>query len=135
MAEEKVFDLDVITPDRVFCREKAVMVEMNTKEGQLGIYKEHVPTTCILSPGVLTIHLGGGETKKAALHGGFAEIMKDKVTVLAEAAEWPDEIDVNRAEAAKERAESRIQGHAENVDIARAEMALRRALTRLKAVK
>ena len=61
--------------------------------------------------------------------------MKDKVTVLAEAAEWPDEIDVNRAEAAKERAESRIQGHAENVDIARAEMALRRALTRLKAVK
>ena len=117
MAEEKVFDLEVITPDRVFCREKAVMVEMNTKEGQLGIYKEHVPTTCILSPGVLTIHLGGGETKKAALHGGFAEI------------------DVNRAEAAKERAESRIQGHAENVDIARAEMALRRALTRLKVVK
>ena len=87
MADEKLFDLEVITPDRVFCREKAEMVEMNTKEGRIGVYKKHVPTTCILSPGLLTIHLGGGEKKTAALHGGFVEILKDKVTVLAAAAE------------------------------------------------
>ncbi len=135
MADEKLFDLEVITPDRVFCREKAELVEMNTKEGRIGVYKKHVPTTCILSPGLLTIHLGGGEKKTAALHGGFAEILKDKVTVLAEAAEWPDEIDVERARKAKERAEKRIQNHTESVDVARAEMALRRALARIKAAK
>lgn len=135
MADEKLFGLQVITPDRVFYEDQVEMVEMNTKEGEIGIYKKHVPTTCILSPGILTIHLPGGEKKQAALHGGFAEILKDKVTVLAEAAEWPQEINVERAKQAKERAEKRLQNKTADLDVMRAEMSLRRALTRIKAAK
>ncbi|MCI8506115.1 MAG: ATP synthase F1 subunit epsilon [Lachnospiraceae bacterium] len=135
MASEKSFELQIITPDRVFYEGSAEMVEMDTKEGAIGVYKSHVPTTCILRPGILTIHMEGGEEKQAALHGGFVEILKDSVTVLAEAAEWPGEIDVERAKQAKERAEARLQAHNEDLDATRAEMALRRAITRIKAVK
>lgn len=131
MADER-FELQIITPDRVFYNAEAEMVEMNTKEGQIGVYPMHVPTTCILSPGTLTIHLPGGEMKRAALHGGFAEIQKKKITVLAEAAEWPDEIDVDRAKAAMERAETILRNQDANMDMVRAELALRRALTRIK---
>ena len=77
----------------------------------------------------------GDTGKKAAILGGFVEIQKERVTVLAEDANWPEEIDVERAEQAKERAEKRIQAHQEGVDVTRAEMALRRALTRIKAAK
>ena len=135
MASEKSFELRIITPDRVFYEGNAEMVEMDTKEGAIGVYKSHVPTTCILRPGLLTVHLEGGEDKKAALHGGFVEILKESVTVLAEAAEWPQEIDLERAKQAKERAEARLQAHNEDLDAARAEMALRRAITRMKAEK
>ncbi|MCI8549242.1 MAG: ATP synthase F1 subunit epsilon [Lachnospiraceae bacterium] len=135
MASEKSFELRIITPDRVFYEGSAEMVEMDTKEGAIGVYKSHVPTTCILRPGILTIHMEGGEQKQAALHGGFVEILKEKVTVLAEAAEWPQEIDVERAKQAKERAEARLQAPAADMDTLRAEMALRRAVTRIKAAK
>lgn len=132
MADQRYFDLQIITPERIFYQEKAVMVEMNTKEGAIGVYPMHVPTTTILAPGMLTIHLENGQTKVAALHGGFAEIQKTKVTVLAEAAEWPGEIDVDRAKAARERAERILRGGDQNMDMMRAELALRRALTRIK---
>lgn len=135
MASEKSFELRIITPDRVFYEGNAEMVEMDTKEGAIGVYKSHVPTTCILRPGILKIHMEGNEEKRAALHGGFAEILKESVTVLAEAAEWPQEIDVERAEQARERAEARLQAHNEELDALRAEMALRRAITRIKAAK
>lgn len=101
MAEERNFTLKVITPDRVFYEDDAVtMVEFNTTEGEIGIYKRHVPTTVILKPGILTI-TKDDEVKAAALHAGFAEILEDKVTILAEIVEWPEEIDEARAEAAK----------------------------------
>lgn len=135
MASEKSFELRIITPDRVFYEGSAEMVEMDTKEGAIGVYKSHVPTTCILRPGILTIHMENGDQKQAALHGGFVEILKESVTVLAEAAEWPQEIDVERAKQAKERAEARLQAPAADMDTLRAEMALRRAVTRIRAAK
>lgn len=131
MAEGKMFQLKIITPDRIFYEGEAEMIEMSTSDGDVGIYKQHVPTTFIVVPGVLTIHQGGA-TREAALHSGFAEILKEQVVVLAEAAEWPDEIDVERARRAKERAQERIQSHAANVDMVRAELALRRSLVRMK---
>ncbi|MCI8465979.1 MAG: ATP synthase F1 subunit epsilon [Lachnospiraceae bacterium] len=135
MASEKSFELRIITPDRVFYEGSVEMVEMDTKEGAIGVYKSHVPTTCILRPGILTIHMEGNEKKQAALHSGFVEVLKDRVTVLAEAAEWPQEIDVERAKQAKERAEARLQDRSTDMDTLRAEMALRRAITRIKAAK
>ena len=86
--------------------------------------------TMVLVPGVVTIHQGD-EQKEAAVYAGFAEVLGDKVTLLAEIAEWPHEIDVSRAEAAKERAEERLNGKQADIDIKRAEYALRKALIRM----
>ena len=135
MAEETNFTLKIITPDRVFYEDDAVtMVEFNTTEGEIGIYRKHVPTTVIIKPGILTI-TKDEEIKEAALHAGFAEILEDRVTILAEIVEWPDEIDEDRAEAAKKRAEDRLASKNADLDVARAEIALQRAMTRIEVLK
>jgi len=132
MADEgKSFRLEVISPDRIFFDEMIDMVELRTTEGDIGVLKGHIPLTAIIAPGIMKIHTGGGQ-KEAALHDGFIEILKDKVVVMAESCEWPDEIDINRANEAKIRAERRLKGADGEINENRAEMALRRALTRLE---
>ena len=108
----ETFQLQVVTPGRIFFEGEADFVEIKTGEGRVGIYAGHEPTTVLLDPGVLLIR-SGTEVKKAALHTGFAEILPEKISIVAEIAEWPDEIDKNRA----------------------AELALRKALARLEALK
>lgn len=130
MAEDRIFTVEIITPDRVFHRGEAVMIEFTTANGDIGVYKNHIPLTTVLEPGIVTITEPDGK-RTAAVHSGFAEILPDKVTLLAEIAEWPEEIDVNRAQAAKERAEQRLASHTEEVDVKRAEFALRKALVRI----
>lgn len=88
MAEEKTFLIKIITPERVFYEGTAIMAEFNTSEGEIGVYAGHIPLTVILKPGVLTLTEESGK-KKAALHTGFAEILPDQISILAEAAEWP----------------------------------------------
>lgn len=129
----KTFKLLVNTPDRVFFHEDATMVELATSEGEIGVYADHIPLTAVLVPCVLRIHQDG-EVKRAAVHGGIVEILKDKVTILAEIAEWPEEIDVNRANEAKIRAERRLSSRDSKTDVVRAEMALKRSMARLNAV-
>ena len=128
------FQLKIITPERVFYEGGASMVEFNTTEGEIGVYKNHIPMTVIIKPGVLTITEAGAQ-KKAAMHAGFVEILQDSVTILAEIIEWPEEIDENRAQAAYDRAAQRIQKKDAKTDIARAETALHRAMARIEAVK
>ena len=94
----------------------------------------HIPMTVIVKPGVLTITEEDG-SKEAALHAGFAEILQNQVTILAEIIEWPEEIDGTRAQEAKERAEERLRTKEPETDTARAEIALRRALTRIEVLK
>lgn len=132
--DNKNFELRIITPDRTFFVGEASMVEFNTTEGEIGIYKNHIPMTVIVKPGVLTI-TAPDEIKKAALHSGFVEILQDSITILAEVIEWPDEIDEQRAEAAKERAERLLQEHSPQTDIVRAETALQRAVARISITK
>ena len=134
MADERNFRLEIITPERVFYEGDVNMVEFNTTEGEIGVYKGHVPMTVIINPGVLTIS-EADRAKNAALHAGFVEILQDKVTVLAESVEWPEEIDGTRAQEAKERAEERLRTKEPETDTARAEVALRRALTRIEVLK
>ena len=128
--ENNLFQLEVITPDRIFYKGEAYMVEFTAVDGKLGIYKNHIPLTTVVAPGVLVIKEAQGE-KQAALHAGFAEILPNKVTILAEVAEWPDEIDGERAEKARNRAEERLKSSGEEIDVARAEIALKKALVRL----
>ena len=131
---DTTFHLKVVTPERIFYEAPVEMVEFNTTEGELGIYANHVPLTVIVSPGVLTITTAEGE-KKAALHAGFAEILQDKVTILAELIEWPGEIDEERATEAERRARECIAARADGVDLDRAEIALKRAIARIQALK
>ena len=133
MADDRNFRLKVITPERVFYEGDVHMVEFNTTEGEIGIYKGHVPMTVIVSPGILTIS-ENSQTKNAALHAGFVEILQDKVTVLAESIEWPAEIDKKRAEAAKARAEERLRTKTPETDLLRAETALQRAIARISVL-
>ena len=128
--ESRNFQVEIITPERVFYKGEATMIEFTSVEGDMGVYKNHIPLTTVLAPGIVTI-TEEDRQKKAAVHSGFAQILGDKVTLLAEIAEWPDEIDWDRAEAAKRRAEERLAAKAENLDVARAELALRRALVRI----
>lgn len=134
MADDRNFTLKIITPDRVFYEEEVSMVEFNTVEGEVGIYKDHIPMTMIIAPGILTI-TRDDEVLEAALHAGFTEVLQDKVTILAEIIEWPSEIDVSRAESSKARAEERIREHAPGTDMDRAALSLKRAVARIEAVR
>lgn len=131
---ENMFTLQIISPDRVFYEGEAKMVELVTSEGEIGVYQGHIPMTYVLKPGVVYI-TEANETKKAALHEGFIEILPNKIVILAEIAEWPDEIDKDRADKALHRAEERLKRKEESMDTLRAEMALKRAMVRLELLK
>ena len=88
MAENNLFTLKIITPDRIFYEGQVSMVEFNTTEGEIGVYKRHVPTTVIISPGIVTITEAEG-VKEAALHAGFAEILQDEVVIMGAAGLLP----------------------------------------------
>ena len=92
----KYFQLQVIAPDRIFLDDQAEMIELTTTEGEIGVLKDHIPLTAIVAPGILRIKKDG-EEREAALHEGFLEILGDKVVILAESCEWPEEIDIKRA--------------------------------------
>ncbi len=130
----KLFKVEIITPERVFYNGDASMIEFTTTEGDIGVYKNHIPLTAVLSPGIVKVTEGVG-VKKAAVHSGFVEILGDKVTLLAEIAEWPDEIDKNRAQEAKMRAERRLKVKEAGLDVRRAEIALKKALVRIEVAK
>ena len=130
MADDNTFRLKIIAPERIFFDEDVNMVELNTSEGEIGILPKHIDLTNIVAPGIMTI-TKGDEVKEASLLSGFIEVLPDSVTILAEACEWPDEIDANRANEAKIRAERRISGGDSSINMDRAEISLKRALVRL----
>ena len=125
---ENTMKLEVITPERSFYTGDVTFVELNTTEGEVGIYARHIPMT--IAPGVLTITEEDGTKKKAALLKGFVEVTETTMSILAEVAEWPEDIDVERAKKAEERARKRLEAKSADIDIARAELALKRALVR-----
>ena len=131
---DNTFKVSIITPERTFYEGEATMVEFNTVEGEIGVLPKHIPLTTVIAPGICTITEAEGE-KKAALHAGFAEVLPDKVTILAENIEWPDEIDVERAQSAEERARERIASKGDGIDIDRASIALQRAIARINCLK
>lgn len=139
MAGRKTFHLNVICPERNFYEGDVEMIEMTTTDGEIGVYAEHIPLTSVIEPGVLRIYEDEAEEpKEAAIFQGFVEILPDKVTILAQSSEWPDEIDVSRAEEAKRRAERRLSSDEPaqgELNVARAERALRRSLVRLELTK
>lgn len=124
------FKLKILSPGSCFYEDMVTMVEFNTTAGQVGIYKNHIPMTFIVEPGVLRIHKDA-DKREAALLSGFIEVLPEEVTILAEACEWPEDIDENRARESLERAKRRLAVK-EDVDLLRAELAMKRALVRLE---
>lgn len=125
--------LQIITPEKeVLYQNDITMVEYTTTEGQVGVLKGHIPMTQVIAPGKLTIYEADNEEPKvASLMSGFVQLMPDLVTILAEVIEWADEVDLNRAEESKKRAEQRIAEHLATTDLKRAELSLKRALVRI----
>jgi len=100
------FHLEIVTPEKMIVRDEAEEMQIPGKSGYLGILPGHAPLITVLSSGELS-YRNGGQTHRYAVVWGFAEVLPDKVTVLAEAAERPEDIDVNRAQSAKKQAEDR----------------------------
>lgn len=132
MADKKIH-LRIVTPVRELYDEDADMVIMRSTSGDVGILAGHQPLTTTLDYGVLRI-IDKDTEMKATVFGGFASVDSRGLTILSDSAEWIDDIDLDRAIAAKTRAEKRLMsgGGADGIDIARAELALRRALIRIE---
>jgi F-type H+-transporting ATPase subunit epsilon len=131
-------ELVIVTPERQLLRETVVEVTLPGGDGCLGILPGHAPLITELGIGELTYHAkGASEAGQLAVISGFAEVLGDRVTVLAETAEKPEEIDVARAEEAKKRAEQRLASAASDaeVDWARAAVALQRSLIRIQVAR
>ncbi|UCC86321.1 MAG: F0F1 ATP synthase subunit epsilon [Anaerolineales bacterium] len=124
--------LDIVTVERLVYSEDVDMVIAPGIEGQLGILPRHAPLLTALTYGELRVKRGG-EEESFAIGGGFMEVQPDRVTVLADTAERAEEIDLERAQAARRRAEEHLERQLQNkVDFARSEAALRRSLIRIK---
>jgi F-type H+-transporting ATPase subunit epsilon len=128
------FQLEIVTPSRLLVKEAAEEAQIPGLNGYLGILPGHAPLITELAVGVIT-YKANGNTHTLSVAWGFAEVLQDKVTILAEAAERPQEIDVERAQKAKDRAEQRLKSNDPQVDFTRAEDALQRAETRLNVAK
>jgi len=127
--------LDIVTAERLLYSEDVDMVIAPGIQGQLGILPHHAPLLTALTYGELRIKRGADE-ESFAIGGGFMEVQPDRVTVLADTAERAEEIDLERAEAARRRAEERLSARAQNnVDFARADSALRRSIIRIKVAE
>lgn len=128
--------LQIIALDKITYEDDVDVVVLPGADGQLGILPRHAPVVTILQPGEILVRKGGEEIP-FAVSGGFAQISPERVTILADAAEHAEEIDIERAEAARQRAQDQLTERRAipSVDAARAEAALRRSLMRLKVAE
>jgi F-type H+-transporting ATPase subunit epsilon len=123
--------LEVVTPDRALIREEVDEIQLPGSEGYLGVLPGHTPLLTTLKVGELW-YRSGAEKQYLAIAGGFVEILPDRVTVLAQIAERAEEIDIRRAEAAKQRAEERLAKASSGMDFERARIAMMKSLIRLQ---
>ncbi|MCX6008038.1 MAG: F0F1 ATP synthase subunit epsilon [Chloroflexi bacterium] len=126
--------LEIVTAERQVYSEEVTAIIAEGVEGQMTILPKHSPLITMLAPGALTIRKDGDEIIMA-ISGGFLEVRPEKVIILADACERSDEIDVDRAMSAKQRAEERLKGMPQEIDSSRAEASLRRSLARIRVAE
>jgi F-type H+-transporting ATPase subunit epsilon len=126
--------LEVVTPEKIALREAVDEVTVPGLEGELGILPDHTPLISSLKTGVLS-YRQGSDRRQLHVSGGFVEIQADRVSVLSDVAEKPEEIDLERAQRARERAEKRLASRGDDTDFDRAELKLQRALIRIQLGK
>src|SRR5262249_979587 len=130
----EAIQLAIVTPERQILSETVSEVTLPGAAGYLGVLPGHAPLITELGIGELTYKNKGGESGLLAVIRGFAEVLPDRVSVLAETAEFAEDIDLPRAEAALKRAQERIAKGGENIDWDRATLSLQRALIRIQVV-
>jgi len=130
----EVIQLVIVTPERQILKETVSEVTMPGADGYLGVLPGHAPLITELGAGELSYRTPGGQTGLLAVIRGFAEVLSDRVSILAETAEFAEDIDLDRAQAALKRAQERISKGGENIDWDRATMSLQRALVRIQVV-
>ncbi|KQO10957.1 F-type H+-transporting ATPase subunit epsilon [Paenibacillus algorifonticola] len=124
------FLVEVVTPERKVYAENANMISVKGVEGELGILPNHIPLVTQLRIAPVVIKRDG-KVDVIAVNGGFIEVRKDKIVILAESAELATDIDLDRAKAAKARAEQLLSAKRDEIDFRRAELALQRAMNRI----
>ncbi|MGM0548026.1 MAG: F0F1 ATP synthase subunit epsilon [Bacillota bacterium] len=132
MAAEPKIQLDVVTPQKLVYSEEVDLIEAPAIDGLIGILPNHAPLVTAMKIGVVRI-VKGGEELQLAISEGFMEVQPDQINLVVRTAELPEEIDIDRAQAAQARAEEKLEKDQENIDFARAEAAYDRAKARLKA--
>jgi F-type H+-transporting ATPase subunit epsilon len=135
MAEEKTFPFEILTLQKLLLREDVRFVIAPGQEGVFEILANHAPFVFALKPGPLRMRMPAGQDQHVAVGTGFLIVQKDRTTVLTRSAERPEEIDVERARRAKERAEQRLQQATPDFDLDRVQASLQRALARLKVAE
>lgn len=125
------FKLTILTPEKEFHTGEVVELITDTTQGRIGILADHMPLVTPLRPTITEITTSDGKKLKAFTSSGILEVKDNAVEFLCDSCEWPEDIDLERAKAAKERAEKRLTESNENLDTKRAELALARALARI----
>ncbi len=130
-----MFRLSIVTTEKIVYEDDVSSIIAPGSVGYLGIMSNHAPIITSLKPGKLTVKDGSGSEILLAVTGGFLENSANKCTILADAAEFSDDIDLERAQGALERARQRVRDAAGTIDLPRARAALERAKTRINVVK
>ena len=127
----KTYKLKIVTPEKIFFDGETEQITIRTTEGDIGILAGHIKYVCNIVAGPLKVKQENGEYRVAALSEGILKVSDEGVTVLSSTAEWADEIDLERAEKAKQKAENILADKSRIDDFDRAEIKLKRALTRI----
>lgn len=134
---DKYIKFEIVTPERVVLKEEITQITLPTKAGEITVLPDHIPLVSSLVPGVVHVKKKDGQEEIMSISGGFLEVLKDKVVILADTAERAEELDFDRAEEAHRRAadlkEKARRG--ENVDFTEVNAAIERELARTKAIK
>ena len=128
------FEIEIVTPEKLVVKDVAEEAQIPGKGGYLGILPGHAPLITELAVGEITYRLGS-QTKHVSVAWGFAEVLPNKTTILAETAERPDEIDLARAERSKQRCEAELQSGKTDLDYDGLQAAIERADTRIDVAK
>jgi F-type H+-transporting ATPase subunit epsilon len=134
---DKFIKFEIVTPERVVLKEEILQITVPTKMGEITVLPDHIPLVASLQPGVVHVKTRNGTDEIMSVSGGFLEVLKDKVVILADTAERAEELDLTKVEAAHKRAEE-LKAKArqgEEVNFAEVNAAIERELARSKAVK
>jgi len=133
--DKKTIKFELVTPERVVLKEEVLQATIPTQSGEITILPDHIPLVSILIPGVIELKKMTGESEVISVSGGFVEVLKNKLVILADTAERAADIDEARAEEARKRAETLMAEKREDVDFSAVQAKIAKELARVKAVR